>query len=69
MAEYEYKFIRVKGKRGLLTIDVADTAEYQNVIHRQAAEGWRFVQIFAPANEALGCACDADLIFERQQDG
>ena len=66
MAKYEYKFVRVEGKKGIFTINVADSAEYQRIIHEHAAGGWRFVQIFAPAIEGLGSACDAELIFERE---
>lgn len=65
MAKYEYKFVRVEGKRGIFTINVADSAEYQRLIREYAGDGWRFVQIFAPAVEGLGVACNADLIFER----
>jgi len=66
MVKYEYKFVRVEGKKGIFTINIADSAEYQRIINEHAAEGWRFIQIFAPAVEGLGSASDADLIFERK---
>jgi hypothetical protein len=66
MKKYEYKFVRVEGKRGIFTINPADPADYQRIINEHAAKGWRFVQIFSPAVEGLGSACDADLIFERE---
>ena len=66
MAKYEYKFVRVEGKRGIFTINPADSADYQRIVKEHASEGWRFVQIFAPAIEGLGSACDAELIFERE---
>ena len=66
LTKYEYKFVRVEGKKGFFTINVADSAEYQRIIREYAAEEWRFVQIFAPAVEQLGAACNAYLIFERE---
>jgi len=66
MAKYEYKFVRVQGRENLLTINIADSAEYQRVIKEHADMGWRFIQIFAPAIEGFGVACNADVIFERE---
>lgn len=66
MTKYEYKFVRVEGKKGIFTINVAESSEYQRVIRDNAAKGWRFIQIFAPAVEDFGAACNADLIFERE---
>ncbi|MBT8379069.1 MAG: DUF4177 domain-containing protein [Ignavibacteria bacterium] len=66
MKKYEYEFVRVEGKKGIFTINVAESSEYQRIIREYAAEGWRFVQIFAPAVEDFGAACNADLIFERK---
>jgi hypothetical protein len=67
MSRYEYKFVRVEGDRGFC-INIAGRAEYQEVIRQHAEEGWRLVQIFAPATEGFGAACDADVIFDRVVD-
>jgi len=65
MTRYEYKFVRVNLKAGVHT----DTpkADYQNIVHDHAKEGWRLFQIFAPATSGTGWASYIELIFERQQ--
>lgn len=39
--------------------------DYQSIIHTHAEQGWRFVQIFAPATQGYGAAAYFELIFER----
>ncbi|MGJ9385559.1 DUF4177 domain-containing protein [Salipaludibacillus sp. CF4.18] len=56
---YEYKFVKVdlsnwNGKE-----------DYQNIIVNHAKDGWRFVQIFAPATKGYGSASYFEIIFER----
>ncbi|MBC8236143.1 DUF4177 domain-containing protein [bacterium] len=61
--EYEYKFMKIEMKSGFWT----DTPkqEYHEIINEQASDGWRFVQIFAPATSGYGSAAYFELIFER----
>ena len=61
--EYEYKFMKIEMKCGFWT----DTPkqEYQEIINKHASDGWRFVQIFAPATAGYGSAAYFELIFER----
>ena len=35
MAKYEYMFVRVEGKKGIFTINVADSAEYHKLPEQQ----------------------------------
>jgi hypothetical protein len=39
--------------------------EYQELVHEQARQGWRLVQIFAPGTSVHGLASYFELIFER----
>jgi hypothetical protein len=39
---------------------------YQDLIHENALQGWRLVQIFAPGIAAFGAAKYNELIFERE---
>ena len=66
---YEYKFVRVGEYRGSAVFGVRDSDRetYQDVVHEQAREGWRLVQIFAPGTAAFGAARYYELIFERPQ--
>ena len=41
-------------------------ANYQDVIHGYARDGWRLVQIFAPGVGGYGAAKYYELIFERE---
>lgn len=60
---YEYTFVRRK-VRGSFFSGQFD-AEYQEIIRRHAADGWRFIQAYAPATAGYGAAINVDLIFER----
>ncbi len=69
VARYEYKFVRVGEYRGSALFGVRDSERetYQDVVHEQAREGWRLVQIFAPGTAAFGATRYYELIFERPQ--
>ena len=64
---YEYKFVRLGEYRGSALFGVRDSARdaYEEVVHENAREGWRLVQIFAPGTAAFGAARYYELIFER----
>jgi hypothetical protein len=64
---YEYKFVRLGEYRASALFGVRDSAReaYEDVVHEQAREGWRLVQIFAPGTAAFGAARYYELIFER----
>ena len=64
---YEYKFVRLGEYRGSALFGVRDSEReaYQDVVHEQARDGWRLVQIFAPGTAAFGAARYYELIFER----
>jgi hypothetical protein len=61
--KYEYKFFKIELKAGIRT--KMPKQEYHEVIERHAAEGWRFVQLFAPSTSGFGEATYFELIFER----
>ena len=65
MQRYEYKFVKVELKSGWSTDE--PRADYRRVIEDQAQEGWRLVQVFAPATSGTGWASYFELIFERPQ--
>lgn len=58
---HEYKFVKVD----LTTWTSKPKEDYQDIIHSHAREGWRFIQIFAPATKAYGSAAYFEIIFER----
>jgi uncharacterized protein DUF4177 len=64
---YAYKFVRVGEYRGSALFGVRDSEReaYQGVVHEQARQGWRLVQIFAPGTAAFGASRYYELIFER----
>jgi hypothetical protein len=70
MTTYEYKFVRMGEGRASAFFGVDDAARkgenYQAVVHEQAKEGWRLVQIFAPGVAAFGAAKYFELVFERE---
>lgn len=61
--KYEYKFLKIDLKSGWSGEKPSE--DYQDVVAQHAAEGWRLVQIFAPATANLGKAAFFELIFER----
>jgi Domain of unknown function (DUF4177) len=66
---YEYKFVRLGEYRGSAWFGAGDKARnaYEDVVHDQARDGWRLVQIFAPGVAAFGAAKYYELIFERER--
>ena len=60
---YKYKFVRVELNRGFWT--KGPKQDYREIVERLATEGWRFVQIFAPAISGYGKATYFELTFER----
>jgi uncharacterized protein DUF4177 len=67
---YEYKFIRIGENRASALFGPQTSARrsYQDVVHEQARDGWRLVQIFAPGVAAFGAAKYYEMIFEREGD-
>jgi hypothetical protein len=68
-AIYEYKFVRLGDYRGSAWFGVSDKVRnaYEDVVHEQARDGWRLVQIFAPCVATFGAAKYYELIFERER--
>jgi hypothetical protein len=61
--KYEYKFVRLG--EGWLGARRSAEMKYQEQIRQHAQDGWRLVQIFAPAVGGYGRAKYYELIFER----
>ena len=62
--KYEYKFVRLG--EGLMGVKKSARENYQQVIQEHARDGWRLVQIFAPAIAGYGSAKYYEIIFERE---
>jgi hypothetical protein len=60
---YEYKFVRLG--EGILGARKEARETYQDVIHQHPREGWRLVQIFAPAIAGYGAAKFYEIVLER----
>lgn len=60
---FEYEFVRLG--EGWASAKRAARQEYQEVVQRYAAQGWRLVQVFAPGVGVYGTAKYFELIFER----
>ncbi|REK75679.1 DUF4177 domain-containing protein [Paenibacillus paeoniae] len=58
---YEYKFVKVD----LSNWNSKPKEDYQEIIADHAKDGWRFVQIFAPAIKGTGFATYFEIIFEK----
>jgi len=63
MARFEYKFVRLG--EGFMGVRKEAKETYQQVIQEHARNGWRLVQIFAPAIVGYGASKFYELIFER----
>ena len=68
MKKYEYKFVRLGEDKKLFQSTASATKGYHEEIRESAADGWRLVQIFAPAISGYGAAPFYELIFERELD-
>ena len=62
---YEYKFVTVELKAGF---GYTPRQDYHEIIQHFAKEGWRLVQIFAPATAGSGAASYFELIFEKPRE-
>jgi hypothetical protein len=60
--------VRLGEYKGSAWFGVSDKARnaYEEIVHEQARDGWRLVQIFAPGVAAFGAAKYYELIFERE---
>lgn len=58
---HEYKFVKIE----LTTWSSKPKVEYHEIIHQNALEGWRLVQIFDPSTKGYGSSAYFELIFER----
>ncbi|MFV8828576.1 DUF4177 domain-containing protein [Alkalihalobacterium sp. APHAB7] len=63
---YEYKFVKVDLKSTWKGTKPEE--DYHTVIKQHGAEGWRLVQIFAPAIAGYGAAEFYEIIFEKKID-
>ncbi len=61
---YQYEFVRLG--EGFFGVKKEAREDYQDVVHRYAMQGWRLVQIFAPAIAGYGSAKYYELIFEKE---
>jgi hypothetical protein len=61
---YEYKFVRL-GEAWWGGPSAEARCGYQAEIERHARDGWRLVQIFAPAISGYGSAKYYELVLER----
>jgi hypothetical protein len=58
---YEYKFVKVD----LSHWNSKPKEDYQEIIANHAKDGWRLVQIFAPATKGPGIPAYFEIIFEK----
>lgn len=61
MKEYKFEKVKVKGMPGIYQ----KVADYKEVIHERAKEGWELVQIFTPPTSLYGAAGFIEIIFSR----
>ncbi|MEO1497285.1 MAG: DUF4177 domain-containing protein [Planctomycetota bacterium] len=66
---YEYDFVRVKLRSKTFSLTKVAERDYRQIIAERAAEGWRFVQVFAPGLSLYGDPWHFELIFERPVGG
>lgn len=60
---YNYKYVKLP-LAGIITYKPKE--DYKKIIAEHAKDGWRFVQIFAPAINGYGKAAYYELIFEKE---
>jgi len=63
MQRYEYRFVKVELKLGWSTDEPRQ--DYHRIIEDHAREGWRLVEIFAPATTGTGWSSYFEVILER----
>ncbi|TWO92930.1 DUF4177 domain-containing protein [Bacillus velezensis] len=59
---YEYKFIKAEVNRW----KGKPKEDYKEIIEKYSQQGWKLVQIFAPAISGYGAADYFDIIFEKK---
>lgn len=62
---YTYKYVKIH-LGGFFT--TKPNRDYKKVIEEHSKEGWRFIQIFAPAITGYGKASYYELIFEKEEE-
>ncbi|WP_343769649.1 DUF4177 domain-containing protein [Clostridium malenominatum] len=65
---YEYKFVEVPIERKFSVKTGDSFKECQDIIIKEAVNGWRLVQVVIPPNEKMGvlAAYEYQIIFERE---
>jgi len=63
MQRYEYKFVRLG--EGWLGVRKEGRTNYKDVVRAHAQDGWRLVQIFAPAIGGYGMSKYYEVVLER----
>lgn len=64
---YKYFHVKVAANASPMLARYSIDPEYQNIIDRAAAEGWRYVG-FLPVQQTLyGAILEYDLIFEQEK--
>ncbi len=64
--KYKYEFIKVKLKSGFWTNKPKE--DYHSIIQKHADDGWRLVQIFAPATSGYGSSSFFEIVFEKPKE-
>lgn len=66
---YEYKFVEITIERKLSAKRGESFKKCEDVINKEAAEGWRLVQVVMPPNEKKGTMVPYayQIIFEREK--
>ena len=64
---YEYFHVKVAANASPMHARYSIDPEYQNIIDRAAAEGWRYVGFIPKRQRAGGYMETIDLVFERQR--
>ncbi|MGB5554204.1 MAG: DUF4177 domain-containing protein [Flavobacteriaceae bacterium] len=60
---YTYKYVKI-ALGGIFSLK--PKTDYKKVIEEHVKDGWRFVQIFAPATKGYGSAAYFEVIFEKE---
>ena len=63
---FEYKFVKIELKTGFSGYNPKE--DYHEIIQNLAKEGWRLVQVFAPATKGVGLARYFELIVEKPRE-
>lgn len=64
---YEYFHVKVAANVSPMLARYSIDPEYQNIIDRAAAEGWRYVGFLPVSQTAYGAILEYDLIFEQEK--